>query len=373
MNEAILYVDDDESNLIVFQAACGHEFNIITANSGAEALRLMHNQDLALLIADQRMPGMSGVELLEHARLECPDVIRILITAYSDFHDATAAINRGQVHRFLRKPWVIEELRASLTEALQMHRTSQRVKALELRLRETERVYALGVVAAGIAHELRNPISAVATNLSLIREEVLALREGIPSSSPIAEGLRQITLLLGDTREGVQRITDITRGVELSQRRRDAENYADLNDVIRLTLASLRGELRMRAQVSCDLEALPPVHGSRTKLGQVVLNLLVNALQALPARARTENRVSITMRREGERARLVVEDNGTGIAETDLERVFDPFFTTKANGGTGLGLAISRRIVEEVGGTMEMTSATTDGTQFVVLLPLFEG
>jgi signal transduction histidine kinase len=372
VTETILYVDDDESNLVVFQAACGRDFKIVTANSGQQALELMARQQFALLIADQRMPGMSGVEVLEHARTEWPEVVRILITAYSDFHDATAAINRGQVQRFLRKPWVMEELRANLAEALQVYRTSQRVKALELRLRETERVYALGVVAAGIAHELRNPITAVATNLSLMREEITGILNGLPSASPIAESLRQMTLLLADTREGVQRITDITRGVELSQRRRDAENHADFNDVIRLTLASLRGELRMRAEVRCDLELLPPVRGSRTKLGQVVLNLLVNALQSLPERPRTDNRVGITLRREGRQARLDVEDNGCGIAEADLEKVFDPFFTTKADGGTGLGLAISRRIVEEVGGIIQMTSERERGTRFSVYVPLAE-
>jgi two-component system NtrC family sensor kinase len=372
MTGSILYVDDDESNLVVFQAACGRDFNVLTTTHGAKALELMQSQEPALLIADQRMPGMSGVELLERTRTEFPDVMRILITAYSDFHDATAAINRGHVHRFLRKPWVVEELRANLTEALQVHRTGQRVKALELRLRETERVYALGVVAAGIAHELRNPITAVATNLSLMREEVVGLLHGLPSSSPIAESLRHFSLLLADTREGVQRITDITRGVELSQRRRDAENHADLNDVVRLTLASLRGELRMRAEVKCELESLPPVCGSRTKLGQVVLNLLVNALQSLPERPRVQNHVHISLKREGRQARLDVEDNGRGIAEGDLERVFDPFFTTKADGGTGLGLAISRRIVEEVGGVIQMTSQSGRGTRFSVYVPLFQ-
>jgi signal transduction histidine kinase len=373
MAETILYVDDDESNLVVFQAACGREFEVLTAGSGAQALELMREHPVALLVADQRMPGMTGVDLLERARTEFPDVMRILITAYSDFHDATAAINRGQVHRFLRKPWVIEELRASLAEALLSHRTSQRIKALELRLRETERVYALGVVAAGIAHELRNPITAVATNLSLMREELTHLLQAQPPASPLAEALRQVILLLADAREGMQRIADITRGVELSQRRRDAENSADLNDVVRLTLASLRGELRLRAQLTCEIETVPPVCGSRTKLGQVVLNLLVNALQSLPDRPRTENRVHISLRREGRQARLDVEDNGTGIAEADLERVFDPFFTTKADGGTGLGLAISRRIVEEVNGLIHLTSESGRGTRFSVYLPLAEG
>ena len=118
MNETILYVDDDDSNLVVFQAACGREFEVLTANSGVQAMDIMRSQGVALLIADQRMPGMSGVEVLERVRNDYPDVVRILITAYSDFQEATAAINRGQIHRFLKKPWVIDELRANLTEAL---------------------------------------------------------------------------------------------------------------------------------------------------------------------------------------------------------------------------------------------------------------
>ncbi len=372
MNEAILYVDDDEANLVVFQAACGRDFEVVTANSGAQALEVMRSRSIALLVADQRMPGMSGVEVLERVRIQYPDVVRILTTAYPDFQEGTAAINRGQIHRFLRKPWVINELRANLAEALQVHRTSQRVKALEVRLRETERVYALGVVAAGIAQELRNPITAVATNLSLVREEMAATLNGLPSGSPTAGALRHMSLFLAQAREGIQRIADITRGVELGQRRRDTEDHADLSDVVRLTLASLRGELRMRAEVQCELEALPRVRGSRTKLGQVVLNLLVNALQSLPERSRLENRVSIILRREGDQARLDVVDNGRGITETNLERIFDPFFTTKADDGTGLALAISRRIVEEVGGTIRVSSEADMGSRFAVYLPLME-
>ena len=128
----------------------------------------------------------------------------------------------------------------------------------------------------------------------------------------------------------------------------------------------------MRAEVQCDLETLPTVRGSRTKLGQVVLNLLVNALQSLPERSRVENRVSITLRREGRQARLDVVDNGRGITEANLEKVFDPFFTTTADGGTGLGLAISRRIVEEVGGMIHVTSQANVGSRFAVYLPLSE-
>jgi signal transduction histidine kinase len=368
MSDIILYVDDDEANLVVLQAACGRELTILTAQSGPGALAIMREREVAVLLSDQRMPGMSGVELFEQVRTEFPDVVRVLITAYSDFQDATAAINRGHVQRFLRKPWVIEELKANLREALELYRTTRKIQLLEQRLRETERVYALGVVAGGIAHELRNPIAAVATNLSLLRDGLATLTSSVGPRHPAFTTLQEMALTVADARQGVQQITDITRGVELSQRRRDLEDESDLSEVARLTLTSLQGELRQRALLEVSIEALPHVRGARGKLGQVVLNLIVNAMQSLPARPRTQNRIRVTLRREGDRARLDVEDNGARGLDDDAQRIFDPFFSRIGAAGAGLGLAISRQIVEEVGGTLRVTS-TGDGACFSAAFP----
>jgi signal transduction histidine kinase len=370
MTDTILYVDDDEANLFVLQAACGRELKVVTARSGQTALEIMREREIAVLLSDQRMPGMSGVELFEQTKSEFPEVVRVLISAYSDFQDATAAINRGHVQRFLRKPWVIEELKANLHEALELYRTTRKVKLLERRLRETERVYALGVVAAGIAHELRNPIAAVATSLSLLRDELATLLASV-DAGPLSATLSELALSVADARQGMQQITDITRGIELSQRRRDSEDQADLSEIARLTLASLHGELRRRAQLDVMLETLPFVRGAKAKLGQVVLNLVVNAMQALPARPRTQNRVRVSLLRAGSCARLEVEDNGVNLHDGDAKRLFDPFQADDAAAGSGLGLAISREIIREVGGTLEITSSE-HGTCFSVLLPLAE-
>jgi signal transduction histidine kinase len=368
MSDIILYVDDDEANLVVLQAACGRELTILTAQSGPGALAIMREREVAVLLSDQRMPGMSGVELFEQVRTEFPDVVRVLITAYSDFQDATAAINRGHVQRFLRKPWVIEELKANLREALELYRTTRKIQLLEQRLRETERVYALGVVAGGIAHELRNPIAAVATNLSLLRDGLATLTASIGPRHPAFTTLQEMALTVADARQSVQQITDITRGVELSQRRRDLEDDADLCDVARLTLTSLQGELRQRALLEVSIEALPHVRGARGKLGQVVLNLIVTAMQSLPARPRTQNRIRVTLKRDGDRARLDVEDNGSRGLDDDPQRIFDPFFSRIGSAGSGLGLAISRQIVEEVGGSLRVTS-TGEGACFSASFP----
>jgi two-component system NtrC family sensor kinase len=369
MSDTILYVDDDEANLFVLQAACGRELKVLTVRSGQAALEIMREQEIAVLLSDQRMPGMSGVELFEQAKSEFPDVVRVLISAYSDFQDATAAINRGHVQRFLRKPWVIEELKANLREALEVNHTARKMKLLEQRLRETERVYALGVVAAGIAHELRNPIAAVATSLSLLRDEIASLLASADAGSALSATLSELALSVADARQGIQQITDITRGVELSQRRRDSEDQADLSEIARLTLASLQGELRRCAQLELAVETLPFVRGAKAKLGQVVLNLVVNTLQSLPAQARAQNRVRISLRRCGGFAQLEVESNGSRMRGDDSQHLFDPFHAGDAARGAGLGLAISREIVEEVGGRLEISNGAL-GLCFSVLVPL---
>src|SRR5208283_1020624 len=110
----VLYVDDDAPNLVVFEAACGSEFDVLTAENGTAALDIMRRQEVAILLTDQRMPGTSGVELAATVRDEFPDTIRLLITAYADLDSAIDAINWGQVHKYLRKPWDIRELKQAL-------------------------------------------------------------------------------------------------------------------------------------------------------------------------------------------------------------------------------------------------------------------
>jgi signal transduction histidine kinase len=373
MNGTILYVDDDTANLTVLQAACADEFDVITASSGAEALEILQQREIAVLLVDQRMPGMTGVELFEAIREQHRDTVRILITAYSDISSAISAINRGQVRRYIKKPWEPEELKATLAESLEIYATRRQVRELEQRFLETERVYALGVIAASVAHELRTPLTALQTNLDLARMRGRKLAEqlqpGARVGSPEHESLGKLLDQVGGAAAAAGQAIDITRGVELGHRRRDDEQAADLTEVVNLTLKCVRGDLLARSQLFVEAEPHVAVAASPTKVGQVVLNLLINALQALPERPRNENLVTIRVRPGGETVTLDVEDNGSGIPADLVERIFDPFFTTKAQGGTGLGLAISRKIVEEASGTIAVDSTPGRGTRFTVTLP----
>lgn len=353
----VLYVDDDVSNLVVFEEGFLGELPILTAKSGAEALELFKTHDIAVLLTDQRMPGMSGVELMETVRRDYPDTTRMLVTAYSDLGAAVEAINRGHVDLYLKKPWEPAELLVALKQARDRRTAARRTRELERRLVETERLYSLGVVAASIAHELRNPLSSLSLNLEFMHD---MLREGRTDKALAS---------VQEARKAVSEILAIANSIELSTRSRQSGDV-DLREVVELAARSVRAEVRRRGRLELDLVgSVPRVKGSRTRLGQVVLNLLVNALEALDESKATQNMVRVVLRVVDGRIELDVSDTGAGIEAASLPHIFDPFFTTKTEGGTGLGLAISRQIVEEHGGTISVSSERGKGTTFRLSLP----
>ncbi len=372
MTASVLFVDDDEGNLVVCEAATGDEFNVLTAPDAASALELMKEHEVGVLIADQRMPGTTGVELLERVKEDFPDTIRILITAYSDLPAAIDAINLGQVRRYLRKPWEPDELRAEIRDALDIYDMSRRLGLIEQRLRAAERVYSLGVIAAGIAHELRNPIGWISNNLTLARSELADIATALASDRYNVRAVRQrldeMSEGLEDAAAGVKRIVDIVQGIEMPIRPSENE-IVDLGEVLRLTLRIVHGELKQCAELDVQIGQSLRVRGSSTKLSQVVLNLLVNAIQALAHRPREENRISVSLHKAGSLAQIDVADNGEGLPAENIDRIFDPFFTTKRSGGSGLGLAISKTIAEELGGTIEASNLEEGGALFRFSVP----
>ena len=364
MSPYVLYVDDDTSNLVVFESGLKGELPVLTARSGAEALEIMRQHEIAVLLTDQRMPGMSGVELIEKVRAEYPDTIRMLVTAYSDIEAAIGAINRGNVHLYLRKPWEPVELKLTLTQARERYIAGRRVGELERRLTTTERMYALGVIAAGVAHEIRTPLTALLMNLELVQ----VLLDGELNQGAVSQMRNSVS----DAALAVRAITDITNSIELSTRSH-TDTEIDLREVVELACRSVKGEVRRRGKLDVRLEAVPPVWGSRTRLGQVALNLLVNALEALDPARSDKNVVRVRLGPDADQVVLTVEDNGPGIEASVVTRIFDPLFTTKSEGGTGLGLAISRQILQELGGTIDVASEPGRGTTFLVRLPVKAG
>ncbi len=375
MNKTILYVDDFQDNLTVFELVYGSEFEILTATSAAEALTLLRQHEVAVLLADQRMPSMTGTELFMAVKEEFTDTVRYLITAYADLSAAIDAINRGEIRRYLHKPWDQEELGRALREGLEIYQMTRKIRELERRQVEIERSYSMRVCAAGLTQELQPPVSELKTQLDLAMQGLdrafNSLR--VPHAHPDLNGVRrELSGIESYVRKSVgliARIADVTTDLDQKQRKREESTTADLSEAVRLTVKMVAGDLLKRARLDLQMPEVPHVNGALDQLGQVILNILVSILQRLDHKQRAQNKVRVQLDREGSAVRLSVEDNGPGISEEDQRRLFDPMATPRIPNSSGLGLAISKKIVQDLGGSIELSSEPGQGTRFVLMLP----
>jgi len=284
-----------------------------------------------------------------------------------------------------------------IVELSTLNETLQRVNAMledaQDQLIQSEKLASIGQMAAGVAHEINNPIGFVTSNLGSL-ESYLKTLFGLLSAyieadkaapTPLTEALTRaralrkghdfdflrgdIVALLGESRDGLVRVKRIVQDLKDFSRTggEEAWEMADLNAVLESTLNIARTEVKHKASIEIHFGELPKVECVPSRLSQVFLNLLVNAGQAIDA----EGKITLSTGVEGSEVWVRVEDTGCGISEENLTRVFDPFFTTKPVGqGTGLGLSVSYSIVSKHGGQIDVASEVGRGTQFTVRLPI---
>ncbi len=238
-------------------------------------------------------------------------------------------------------------------------------RAIEARLVQADRLAALGTMAAGVAHEINNPLAYVMLNLDWIARK---LSEGATDLASI-EGMKE---MLREARGGASRVATIVHELRTFSRSDGEVRCAlDLAETVRSALRIASHEIAPRARVTTSFAPAPPVWANEGRVEQVVLNLLLNAAQAMPEAGATTNEIRVSVRDDGAgRAILEVADNADGIPPEIMPRIFDPFFTTKAPGrGTGLGLSICHGIVSSIGGQISVHSEAKEGTTFRVTLP----
>jgi PAS domain S-box-containing protein len=324
------------------RAALGYEGSALPDH---EFLSLVHSQDVALERERLANLGSSGLPTK-------PQEIRLLRRdgASVVFEEVSIPL------LFESKPSVASLLR-DLSER----------KRMEQRLMLADRMVSVGTLAAGIAHEINNPLAYVLANLSFIQEEVEEVALSLGETK--LKGLRE---LLAQAEDGAERVRIIIRDLK-SFSRPDAEEDGpvELQRVLDGAINMAWNEIRHRAQLDKHWEHTSLVRGSEARLGQVFLNLLVNAAQAIPVGHAAEHRISVGVRQVGDRVIVEVSDTGCGIPQEIMARIFDPFFTTKPVGvGTGLGLSICHSIVAAGGGEISVDSTVGKGTTFRVSLPV---
>jgi PAS domain S-box-containing protein len=241
--------------------------------------------------------------------------------------------------------------------------TDERV--LEARLRLSDRLSSLGTLAAGVAHEINNPLTWVSGNLAFSIEALERDTSGPAAVADILPALREAEAGAGRVREIVRNLKLLSRGDE------ETVGPVDVVKTLCLAVSLTRSEVRHRAAVVTEFLNVAPVMANESRLVQVFINLLINAAQAIPEGHSTENYIRVSTRRADDgHIAISVEDTGTGIAPEIRHRIFDAFFTTKPVGeGTGLGLAICHAIVHGFGGEIHVESTVGKGTLFTVTLP----
>lgn len=278
----------------------------------------------------------------------------------------------------------------------QLEETNKDLKEAQVQLLQAEKMASVGQLAAGVAHEINNPVGFVSSNISTLSEYVATYQmifsqiqvvidqkdESKRAASMIelkkmlgkqdmAFINEDISDLLSDSREGLQRVAEIVKGLKLFSRvDSDQMQKHNINDCVRTTLAMVNNQLKYICTVETHLGRIPDVEMNVGKISQVITNLLINAGQAIEATGKN-GRIIITTCTVGEFVELRVEDSGCGIPPSHLDKLFNPFFTTKPEGqGTGLGLSISFGIAQEHGGMLSATSTEGDGSTFTLALPI---
>ena len=249
-------------------------------------------------------------------------------------------------------------------------------KDLQARLMLSDRMASIGTLAAGVAHEINNPLTYVLANLHILDKRAeRAIGVGLPGEG--AEDARDMLCsadtiqLLRETADGARRVRDIARDLKTFSRSSDEVQPVDVRQVLDSSVRMAINEIRHRARLERNYMETPLVLANSSRLGQVFLNLIVNAAQAIPEGAAEDNMITLatTTGADGH-AEVIVSDTGSGIAKHLVERIFEPFVTMKPVGvGTGLGLYICRDIIHHIGGVIQVDSEPDKGTAFKVRLP----
>jgi signal transduction histidine kinase len=367
----VLYVDDEPQNLVTLQYVLGDEFTLLTAGSGEEAVELVERENIAVLMCDQRMPGMSGVEVCRKARELRPDTVRIMVTAHADLRAAVAAINEGQVARYVTKPWVNDELIEIVRTSIDLVRLQRTLWDMQVRILRQGEPTVIEALGREIARELEAPVQALEMNGDQVAD---LLRAGLSRW----EDRERAEALVHAAREA-QRTSDapLTRLRALSDRLSRGQQLVPSTampapcDIARVALASARmlSSTIEPCRIKVVLDDSPLARIDPRDLAQVLSHLVVNAAEALRENPGCDRTITLRVARRGPFADVAVLDHGPGMSREVADRAFDPHFTTK-KGAKGLGLAVVSHLVGLADGTAHLEDTPEQGTTVVVRLPV---
>ena len=413
--ETILVIDDTPVNLeILVKMFQKNGYRVKAATSGQMGIRAAENDPPDIVLLDVTMPEMNGYEVCR--KMKQTDLLKnipvIFISALTETFDKVAAFESGGVD-YITKPIQIEEALARVRTHLALRKYQHLLETKNKDLREamtllketqgqlvnSEKMASLGVLTAGIAHEINNPISFIySSSLGLSKnirffleiqkkyEEILYQMDGknlkeikqYKSDHDFSERLNELSLLTDNIIDGAKRISGIVQSLRLFARVDEADmKPINIPESIDSALLLLQHKISDRIKIIKEYKAIPPMACYPARISQVFMNILSNAIDAIESKAEGTGEDHIIIKTDVIKDKgysyvtVEIRDSGSGVPEEIIKNVFDPFYTTKPVGkGLGLGLSISNNIIREHGGKIEITNNEDDGASFKIFLPV---
>ncbi len=343
MRPNVLFIDDEPNNLISFKASFRKHFQIFTASSASEGMKVLDEEQIHVLLTDQRMPGTTGVQFLEQVIAKYPDPIRILVTGYSDIEAVVDAINKGQVFRYISKPWKEEELIYAINSAFRIYQH-----------REEQNFFVYKA-----SHDLKGPLVSIKGLIDLIKKE-----------HEDNQAVSQYIDLIDDS---VQHL-DVTLS-ELIEFKKIGEAQVkpvdvDFEFMIREILNGFsRYEKYPENEINVNVEQYDTFRTDRTILKSILANIIQNAVK-YGRYSNNKPKIDISVKLEDKVSYLEIKDNGIGMPEAVQKNIFKMFYRGISEiKGTGLGLYIVKTGLDKIGGTIKVESEEKVGSTFKVVLP----
>src|SRR5271157_1436938 len=377
----VLVVDDEPDVLRSVHDLLRIDYEVVTCQQASEALdHLKAATDVAVILSDQRMPGMTGVELLQQARLIRPETTRLLFTAYADIHTVIDAINQGQVFRYITKPWEAAELESVIRQAVERHdmiveknQLLAELQTANAKLTEANRLK--GIFLEVASHELKTPVTVV---LGLTDLWKLSLADD--ATGPERQWVERINAVARRLAKTVQRMFKLVENKEFGQTLN--LEPVELEPLVREAIEELTPYLEAREQrVEVEIEPqFGSIDADSSKIMDILINLLANAIKFTPDRGTIRVQAQSLEGNPGW-VRVAIKDEGVGVHPSEQQYLFEPFFTGfdtlhHSSGeyqfgkrGIGLGLCLVKTFVELHGGRVEVQSTPGRGSSFGFLLP----
>lgn len=350
----ILYVDDEANNLIAFKSTFRRKYTVFTAISASEGMKILHENEIHILIVDQRMPRTTGVEFLDIIRTAFPEPIRILLTGYSDIEAVIEAINKGEIYRYIKKPWDENELHATIQNAYEIYCTRRELKNKVAELEKTNDE--LNRFIYSISHDLRSPLSSVLGVLNLANMDK-SIEDPNGYMDMIEVCIKRMDAFILKVIEYYKSIRVESEIVNIS-----------FEEMLKESIEAFKLQ---NPNIDYSLNISQPVHfvADKFRLSVILDNLISNAVKyQKPNESNPIIRLNVDVNPAN--AIIRIEDNGMGILQDHLKKVFRIFFRSDYSiSGLGIGLYIVKEALHRLGGDITVESKYGEGTVFTVTVP----